>query len=453
MVTVNPGSSFPEQEYAQLDRNAVEQLVLGIDAESVREQLESAEDIDELALLPIAELIIKLLVEKTELEAALVTNQFLKVIIDSNSVFSGTIWQNVLFTVIPSAVVLEKFDYLDEFIDNELADSVTRSGMLAVAAHVCLSKHHYDRAKTYLQKAKEVVVGDPLVSTYSIDEMIAYADLQINSDDEYSHVGHSHAHSHEVHSHVGHSKNKNSCESEQSSLSSETEKVLRKWQLKLGGKEHDAPWSNKDDLAFLFQRFRPDGEGIAEFCADMNCDAIAPRLLEMFRATANSFKTGDSVDAYFVVRDVPSSSDEELKPLALAYIESLKQISPRIDDDEADDDEFVSMETYFESTPTIEIARGEKAPLESSDIEISVYLALNDYFASFKLSKEASLLTEALYTTSNNYNLANYVLWPMVQQNQDSAKEDPYSKYFELWRRGVNPFFEDDRKCVLYTVS
>lgn len=432
MVTVNPGSSFPEQEYAQLDRNAVEQLVLGIDSESVREQLESAEDIDELALLPIAELIIKLLVEKTELEAALVTNRFLKVIIESNSVFSGTIWQNVLFTVIPSAVVLEKFDYLDEFIDNELADPVTRSGMLAVAAHVCLSKHHYDRAKSYLQKAKQAVAGDPLVSTYSIDELITYADAQQSSDNA-----------------------DHSCGEHHSSMLPETQNVLRKWQLKLGGKEQDAPWSNKDDLAFLFQRFRPDGEGIEEFCADMNCEAIAPRLLEMFRATADSYKTGNSVDAYFVVRDVPSSSDEELKTLAIAYIESLKQISPGSENDEADDDddEFVSMETYFESTPTIEIARGEKAPLESSDIEISVYLALNDYFASFAFSKEASLLTEALYTMSNNYNLANYVLWPMVQRNQDKSLEDPYSKYFELWRRGVNPFFEDDHKCVLYTVS
>lgn len=450
MVTVNPGSSFPEQEYAQLDRNAVEQLVLGIDSESVREQLESAEDIDELALLPIAELIIKLLVEKTELEAALVTNRFLKVVIESNSVFSGTIWQNVLFTVIPSAVVLEKFDYIDEFIDNELADPVTRSGMLAVAAHVCLSKHHYDRAKTYLQKAKHVVAGDPLVSTYSIDELIAYAEAQVSGNTEHSHAGHSHA----SHSHTEDSNANYSCAGDDSSLSSKTKEVLRKWQLKLGGAEQDAQWSTKDDLAFLFQRFRPDGEGIAEFCADMNCDPIAPRLLELFRATANSYKTENSVDAYFVIRDVPSSSDEELKRLALAYIESLKQISPRSEDDEADDDdEFVSMESYFESTPTVDIARGEKAPLESSDIEISVYLSLNDYFASFKLSKEASLLTEALYTMSNNYNIANYILWPMVQQNHDKELDDPYSKYFELWRRGVNPFFEDDHKCVLYTVS
>jgi hypothetical protein len=270
------------------------------------------------------------------------------------------------------------------------------------------------------------------VSTYSIDELIAYADAQQSS--------HNADHS---------------CGEHHSSMLPETQNVLRKWQLKLGGKEQDAPWSNKDDLAFLFQRFRPDGEGIEEFCADMNCEAIAPRLLEMFRATADSYKTGNSVDAYFVVREVPSSSDEELMALTLAYIESLKEISPRSEDDEADDedDEFVSLETYFESTPTIEIARGEKAPLESSDIEISVYLALNDYFASFALSKEASLLTEALYTMSNNYNLANYVLWPMVQQKQDKSLEDPYSKYFELWRRGVNPFFEDDHKCVLYTVS
>lgn len=453
MVTVNPGSSFPEQEYAQLDRNAVEQLVLGIDSESIREQLESAEDIDELALLPIAELIIKLLVEKTELEAALVTNKFLQVIIDSNSVFSGTIWQNVLFTVIPSAVVLEKFDYLNEFIENELADPVARSGMLAVAAHVCLSKHHYERAKTYLQKAKQAVASDPLVSTFSIDELIAYADAQLSGDNEHTHAGHSHAHSHEVHSHAGNFKNVDACVVDQASLSSGTEQVLRKWQLKLGAKEQDAPWTSKDDLAFFFQRFRPDGEGIAEFCSDMNCDAIAPRLIEMFRATANSYKSGNSVDPYFVVRDVPSSSEEELKPLALAYIESLKRISPRCEDNEADEDEFVSMESYFELSPIIEIARGEKAPLESSDIEISVYLALNDYFAACKISKEASLLTEALYTMANNYNLSHYVLWPMLQETLDKTLEDPYSKYFELWRRGVNPFFEDDHKCVLYTVS
>ena len=47
MVRINPGSFFPEHEFAQLDRNAVEQLVLGDErVEHLGGQDHEARDVD-----------------------------------------------------------------------------------------------------------------------------------------------------------------------------------------------------------------------------------------------------------------------------------------------------------------------------------------------------------------------------------------------------------------------
>lgn len=441
MVRVNPGSFFPEHEFAQLDRNAVEQLVLGIDAASIAEQLSTAEDLDALALVPIAELIIKLLADNKDGEADRITKLILRILIEGNSVFSSTIWQNILFTVIPSAVVLEKFDFLDSFIESELSDSIARSGLLAVAAQICLSKHHYQRANTYLQKAKAAVAGEPLVSTFSIDELIDYTQAKLSGDTQRSLSDLNCVHDH--------SSLSTPCSDDEFDFEVEsqttTEEVLEKWRVKLGGKEQDKHWSTKDDLEFFFQRFRPDGEGLEEFCADLKCQAIMPRLLDIFRATSEGYKNGNLIDAYFIVRRPPPATDEELRSLAISYCDSLKLVASVVGDAE--------IKSYFESTPRVEIRRGETASLESSDIDIFVYQALHDYFSKFRITDEAALLTEALYTMANSYNLANYVLWPIAQSSSEKDREDPYSKYFELWRRGVNPIFEDDKSCILYTVS
>lgn len=450
MVRVNPGSFFPEHEFAQLDRNAVEQLVLGIDAASIAEQLSSAEDLDALALVPIAELIIKLLAENKDDEAVRITKLILRILIEGNSVFSSTIWQNILFTVIPSAVVLEKFDFLNAFIETEISDSIARSGLLAVAAQICLSKHHYQRAKTYLQKAKAAVAGEPLVSTFSIDELIDYTEAKLSGDTQRSLSELNCVHDHSSLSALGSNEEfeeESDGQSDDFEIESQanTEKVLEKWRVKLGGKENDRVWTTKDDLAFFFQRFRPDGEGLEEFCSDLNCQAITPRLLEIFRATAEGYKDGNVIDAYFIVRRPAPATDEEIKSLAVCYCESLKLVASSVGE--------VEMKSYFESTPRIEIRRGQTASLESSDIDIFIYQALHDYFCKFNITEEAALLAEALYTMANSYNLANYVLWPVAQSSSRADSEDPYSKYFELWRRGVNPVFEDDNSCILYTVS
>lgn len=454
MVRVNPGSFFPEHEFAQLDRNAVEQLVLGIDSDSVIQQLAMAGDLDAMALLPVSELIIKLLVEDRDEQAAKVMRLILAILNAGNSVFAGTIWQNMLFTVIPSAVVLQKFDFLDRFVENELSDPISRSGLLAVAAQICLAKQNYQRAKTYLQKAKASIAGNPMVSTFSIDELMEYTEAKLSGDTDrsLSELGCVHDHSSLVS--VGSNEDfdwdtvddsNDNGDSNMNDAVQTIEKVLRKWQLKLGGKEHDDPWSNRDDLAFLFQRFRPNGEGIEEFCSDLNCAAIASRLLEMFRATADGYKNGNAVDAYFVVRKPPATSDEDLKALAEDYCQSLKHVAQFSEDE--------LMESYFEETPEIEIRRGETAPLESSDIDISIYDALTFYAGRFKRPEATVLLSEALYTMANSFILANYVTWPITHDVSDADELDPYSKYFELWRRGVNPFFEDDHRLVLYTVS
>jgi len=451
MVRINPGSFFPEHEFAQLDRNAVEQLVLGIDAASIAEQLSSAEDLDALALVPIAELIIKLLAENKDDEAGRITKLILRILIEGNSVFSSTIWQNILFTVIPSAVVLEKFDFLNSFIESEISDSIARSGLLAVAAQICLSKHHYQRAKTYLQKAKAAVAGEPLVSTFSIDELIDYTEAKLSGDAHRSLSELNCVHDHSSLSALGSDEefdwDKAEGKPEIFEVQSQptTDEVLEKWRVKLGGKEHDKHWSTKDDLEFFFQRFRPDGEGLEEFCADLHCQAITPRLLDIFRATSEGYKNGNLIDAYFIVRRPLPATDEELKSLAISYCDSLKLVASLVGD--------VEIKSYFESNPRVEIRRGETASLESSDIDIFVYQALHDYFSKFHISDEAALLTEALYTMANRYNLANYVLWPIAQSSSEKDSEDPYSKFFELWRRGVNPIFEDDKSCILYTVS
>ena len=54
-------------------------------------------------------------------------------------------------------------------------------------------------------------------------------------------------------------------------------------------------------------------------------------------------------------------------------------------------------------------------------------------------------MSEALYHISCDYNLSYYLQWPMF----DTAQENPFLGYFDLWKLGLNIYFPARNRVVL----
>ncbi len=59
--------------------------------------------------------------------------------------------------------------------------------------------------------------------------------------------------------------------------------------------------------------------------------------------------------------------------------------------------------------------------------------------------EEIHLMSEALYHISCDYNLSYYLQWPMF----DTAQENPFLGYFDLWKLGLNIYFPARNRVVL----
>ena len=59
--------------------------------------------------------------------------------------------------------------------------------------------------------------------------------------------------------------------------------------------------------------------------------------------------------------------------------------------------------------------------------------------------EDISLLSEALYHISCDYNLSYCLRWPMF----DTERENPFRGYFELWKLGLRVRFPARDRAVL----
>jgi hypothetical protein len=218
-----------------------------------------------------------------------------------------------------------------------------------------------------------------------------------------------------------------------------TAKILRKWQLRLGGNKEQVPWTDAEHLAYLFQRFRPDGNGIEEFCADMQLGLMAPRLLEIFHATSDGYKNGDTVDGYFIVRKPLKASNADLQIFAKKYFFSINRVAESLGPT------WRSLRMRFANPPQVSVIRGQEAPRDTSEMGGEIYDTLNEFYRRLEPKNEnLGLLREALYSMANDHTLANYVRWPIAEAHFKEEQPDPFKLYFKLWLRGVEMRFLDE---------
>ncbi len=433
----NPNAFLPQDVFTELNLEDLDQVLGSIDPDMMEMEFAFALDTNRLETIAVADLILVLLLKNNDAAAAHVTERLYNSVERQGTGVASYQWLNTLTEVIPYAVVMEKWDFLNLFLTKSVLDPAAICGLLTLAAHVCLAKEKWDQALKYLTTAKEFALRDSLPATAPIDELVAYAESKLAGDNEP----------------LSHLFPESDSVSSESSLEAEQEKflpVLRRWQLRLGGTEEDKPWHEAEDLSFLFQRFRPDGHEVEQFCIDMGCETIVPRLIEIFHATGATAASITASDAYFVVRTPQPATDQELLSLSTTYLNILRDVAHALPAKASEAPDDIGLQALSTCLPTIAISSRE-APMEATDFQVAVNEELYDYFHSRIFDNAgAKILREALYTMACDYSLVHYILWPLTKPKDDRYDFDPFSPYLELWKRGVDLRFEDKQSAVLY---
>ncbi len=174
-------------------------------------------------------------------------------------------------------------------------------------------------------------------------------------------------------------------------------------------------------LAGLFNRFRPDGEGLERlFGADPVQQAVLTRIRHVFEATASSWKPGD---LYFVVREAEAIDCDRAQMLASAHVTGLEKVA-QLRGDTQTQRALAMLRKYPDRRQVQAVA----ATL--------MYECFTDFLAQFQPAQdEVFLLKEALYSMANDYYLMAYMLWPAIRKA--TGLPDLLDPYAELWRHGV----------------
>jgi hypothetical protein len=214
----------------------------------------------------------------------------------------------------------------------------------------------------------------------------------------------------------------------------------------VAGDTSPVPWVNQeDDLYGFFQRFRPDGRGVARVFQGVKMgDAVLARLLPFSQHT----KEGAERDAYFVVRKPQVTNRQELLELMTQYLEKVRQMAVA-----ADVRGLRELVTLLGSIQ-IEIKQGEAPPhpVSPEPSFALIYDTLIDWFGSLEpVPSDVLLLEEAFYSMACEYPLAWYIMWPLYRES--TAIQDPFAPYFQLWIRRAEFRFTNRELLTVYSPS
>ncbi len=174
-------------------------------------------------------------------------------------------------------------------------------------------------------------------------------------------------------------------------------------------------------LGGLFNRFRPDGDGLERlFAQDAVQLAVLARIRNVFKASAPSYL---KTDLYFVMRRVDPCSIGEARQWADAHLAGMQHLADFVGD--------------TETQRAIAMLRSAPGGVGTEDVVTTlVYDCYTDFLAEFQPSQdELFLLKEALYSMANDYYLMGYMLWPAIQKA--TGLPPLLDPYFEMWRHGV----------------
>ncbi len=197
----------------------------------------------------------------------------------------------------------------------------------------------------------------------------------------------------------------------------------------------------------FFQRFRPDGAGLAGLYDGLpNGKQYGDRLQKLFVATGDDRKVGGGRDAYFIVRKSLSISPGDAALHATKWLEAMHRIAVRVDDDR--------LIRWLSPLPQIRVLEGTPPKQPKADLAVFGLLralkvdvpALTDGRGSD--CEVVRLLRDAYYYIACDATLRDYLLWPAYADAL--GEEDAMEGYFELWRHGVKIRVFHDDKIDLY---
>lgn len=215
---------------------------------------------------------------------------------------------------------------------------------------------------------------------------------------------------------------------------------LRRWS-RLAGIE--PPAREAADLVGLFGTVEPKADAVE-------------RLLE-------TIPNGRRVHRRLV--NVYDASASRILPLQHAYavVASLTQAPP---------DALVAARRWIDSLGTLLVADAElsqilqRVQLEWQDCNVQLEQNLHPdddprvwlFDAVSDILRDAAdrespllLLREAVYSVANDLYLAAYVLWPIYADSLGC--DDPFRSYFDLWARGLELRFMDEKRCFVRDAS
>lgn len=265
VVRINPGAFFPLETYSHLNVDAIRQLVEDVNVEAMQNQLAQAIADNELMRQPFANLIVHLLANNHDQEAMDVTKRlhtaFAKQPQTTTTGWPNVMWSQLLSSVAPFAVALEKWEYFDFLIWTQKSDNFMLCGLLVTAAQVSIAKEWLEKGKQFLLEARKLAEVDPILATEAIDHLIGFVDAKLRGEDV-STAGLFMPAAPEDEEDLRAANDFDwdaAIENEHNpdwdpydEQLSEQEKILRRWQLRLGGKVENRLWSDGADLAIYF---------------------------------------------------------------------------------------------------------------------------------------------------------------------------------------------------------
>jgi len=185
-----------------------------------------------------------------------------------------------------------------------------------------------------------------------------------------------------------------------------------------------------DDLAGLFNRYRPDGAGLGRILNDAGVEGeVRRRILSIFQAV----RPGHPDDLYFVVRQCEPMDRASAVYAAQSYLDDFGAFAAKAGDTELSD--------ALGKVRVVQQAPAGSMPDE--DIGVMMHECLTDFLIDSESGdSEIFLLREAVYTMASDYGLLAYVLCPAISSDIDICAMS--GKYFELWRHGIGIAFLED---------
>jgi hypothetical protein len=208
----------------------------------------------------------------------------------------------------------------------------------------------------------------------------------------------------------------------------------------VAGDTSNRVWDNiEDDLYAFFQRFRPLGQNVEKvFEGVERGQEILARLLPFYEHT----KEGAENDAYFVVREPIIVSRPDLLALVTEYLGKVNEIANASGVEE--------LITVLSSMP-IELQKGQPPShtAQADQTYASIYDTVTDWFIDIEpVQSDALLLHEAFYSMACDYQLSQYIMWPLYQDK--APVKDPFMPYYQLWKRGAELRFSGKESLTVY---